>query len=56
MVELKVTELKKVHIGQIMTYMNYIDKNKSIEWNDKVGIIICKKDNEYVIKKYSDDR
>ena len=26
-VELKVTELKKEHTGQIMTYMNYIDKN-----------------------------
>ena len=31
-VELKVTELKKEYTGQIMTYMNYIDKNiKSIE-------------------------
>lgn len=31
-VELKVTELKKEHAGQIMTYMNYIDKNiKTIE-------------------------
>ena len=26
-IELKVTELKKEHIGQIETYMNYIDKN-----------------------------
>jgi len=26
-VELKVTELKKEHIGQITTYMNYVDKN-----------------------------
>ena len=26
-VELKVTELKKEHIGQIELYMNYIDKN-----------------------------
>lgn len=25
--ELKITELKKEHTGQIMTYMNYIDKN-----------------------------
>lgn len=31
-VELKVTELKKEHTGQIMTYMNYINKNiKTIE-------------------------
>ena len=56
-VEIKVTELKKEHTGQIMTYMNYIDKNiKTIEENDTVGIIICKQDNEYVIKYCSDDR
>ena len=56
-VELKVTELKKEHTGQIMTYMNYIDKNvKTIEENDTVGIIICKQDNDYVIKYCSDDR
>ena len=59
-VELKVTELKKEHTGQIMTYMtymNYIDKNiKTIEENDTVGVIICKQDNEYVIKYCSDDR
>ena len=56
-VELKVTELKKEHTGQIMTYMNYIDKNvKTIEENDTVGIIICKQDNEYVIKYCSDER
>ena len=54
---IKVTELKKEHTGQIMTYMNYIDKNiKTIEENDTVGIIICKQDNEYVIKYCSDDR
>ena len=56
-VELKVTELKKEHTGQIMTYMNYIDKNvKTIEEIDTVGIIICKQDNDYVIKYCSDDR
>lgn len=56
-IELKVTELKKEHTGQIMTYMNYIDKNiKTSEENDTVGIIICKKDNKYVIKYCSDYR
>ena len=56
-VELKITELKKEHTGQIMTYMNYIDKNiKTIEENDTVGIIICKQDNSYCIKYCSDDR
>lgn len=29
---------------------------KTIEENDTVGIIICKQDNEYVIKYCSDDR
>ena len=56
-VELKVTELKKEHTGQIQTYMNYIDKNiKTIEESNTVGIIICKQDNEYVIKYCSDDK
>lgn len=56
-VELKVTELKKEHTGQIMTYINYINENiKTIDENDTVGIIICKQDNEYVIKYCSDNR
>jgi predicted nuclease of restriction endonuclease-like (RecB) superfamily len=56
-IELKATELKKDHTGQIMTYMNYIDNNiKTIEENSTVGIIICKQDNEYVIKYCSDSR
>ena len=37
--------------------MNYIDKNiKTIEENKIVGIIICKRDNKYVIEFCSDDR
>lgn len=56
-VELKITELKKAHTGQIMTYMNYIDKNiKTIEENKTAGIIICKRENKYVIEFCSDDR
>ena len=56
-IELKVTELKKEHTGQIMTYMNYIDKNiKTLDENDMVGIIVCKYDNKYVIKYCSDNR
>ena len=34
-IELKVTELKKEHIGQIETYMNYIDKNLKTINQDK---------------------
>ena len=56
-VELKVTELRKEHIGQIEFYMNYIDKNlKSVNQNKTIGIIICKKENKYVIEYCSDDR
>ena len=56
-VELKVTELKKEHIGQIQVYMNYIDENlKKVNHDKTIGIIICKQDNEYVIKYCSDDR
>jgi len=56
-IELKITELKKEHTGQIMTYMNYVDKHvKTIEENKTVGIIICKKNNEYVIEYCSDKR
>ena len=50
-VELKTTKLKKEHIGQIETYMNYIDTEiKSIYHNPTIGIIICKENNKYVIK------
>ena len=45
-VELKVTEIKKEHIGQIEVYMNYIDKNLKTKEEDKtIGIIIVRKDN-----------
>ena len=55
--ELKVTELKKEHIGQIKTYMNYIDKNiKTIEEDETIGIIICKKNNKFIMEYCSDDR
>ena len=56
-VELKVTELKKEHIGQIEVYMNYIDKNlKTITQDKTIGIIICKKDNKLIMEYCSDER
>ena len=37
--------------------MNFIDKNlKSINQNKTIGIIICKKENKYVIEYCSDNR
>ena len=56
-IELKITELKKEHIGQIQVYMNYIDNNlRTINQDKTIGIIICKKDNKYIIEYCSDPR
>jgi len=56
-IELKVSELKKEHIGQIQTYMNYIDTNlKTIYQDNTIGIIICKKDNYFIMEYVSDER
>ena len=56
-IELKVTELKKEHIGQIEVYMNYIDKNvKDVSDDKTIGIIICARNNKYVIEYCSDER
>ena len=56
-VELKITKLKKEHIGQIEVYMNFIDKKlKKVNQDKTIGIIICKKDNEYIIEYCSDKR
>lgn len=56
-VELKITELKKEHIGQIEVYMNYIDKNlKTITQDKTIGIILCKKNNEFIMEYCSDER
>lgn len=56
-VELKVTELKKEHIGQIQVYMNYVDNNlKKINQDKTIGIIICKKDNKFIMEYCSDKR
>ena len=56
-IELKVTELKKEHIGQIEVYMNYVDKNlREITQDKTIGIIICKKDNKFIMEYCSDSR
>ena len=37
--------------------MNYIDKNvKEISNNNTIGILICKKENKFVIEYCSDER
>ena len=56
-VELKVTEFKVEYISQVQKYMNYIDKNiKEISNNATIGILICKRENKFVIEYCSDER
>ena len=56
-IELKVTKLKKEHIGQIEVYMNYIDKNlRKITQDKTIGIILCRKDNKFIMEYCSDER
>ena len=56
-IELKVTELKKEHIGQIEVYMNYVDKVIKKPYHDKtIGIIICARNNQFIIEYCSDER
>ena len=56
-VELKVSEFKVEYISQVQKYMNYIDKNiKEITNNNSIGILICKRENKYVIEYCSDER
>ena len=56
-VELKVTEVRKEHIGQIEVYMNYIDKHVKNITNDRtIEIIVARRDNHYYIEYSSDKR
>ena len=55
-VEIKVTELKKEHIGQIETYMNYVDTNlKKVFHNKTTGILLVRKNNNWLIKYVNND-
>ena len=55
-VEIKVTELKKEHIGQIDTYMNYIDANLKKDFHNKTtGILLIRENNKCLIKYINND-
>ncbi len=55
-VEIKVTEIKKEHIGQIETYMNYIDINLKKEFHNKTtGVLLVRENNEWLIKYINGD-
>ena len=50
-IELKIGKLKKEHIGQIETYMNYVDKEiKDIYDNKTIGIILCHRNNKLLME------
>ena len=56
-VELKVTEFKVEYISQVQKYMNYVDRNiKEINHNNTMGVLICKRENKFVIEYCSDER
>lgn len=55
--EIKVTKMKPEYIGQVMKYINYVDKYiKDIKQDKTIGIVICKKEDKYVMEFCSDDR
>ena len=50
-IELKVTEMKAEYIGQVMKYVNYVDQHIKEVYNEStVGVIICRKENKYVME------
>ena len=56
-IELKIRKLMPSDIGQIKYYMNYIDGNvKKYYMNKTIGIILCKEDNQIVVKYVTDER
>ena len=56
-VELKVVKSNKDHLGQVMVYKNYIDKHvKNVSQDKTIGIIVCRKDDKYLIEYSSDSR
>ena len=55
-VEIKVTELKKEYVGQIQTYMNYVDVNLKKEFHNKTtGILLVRQNNKWLIKYINND-
>ena len=56
-IELKITEMKAEYIGQVTKYINYVDKNIKEPFNDKtIGVIICKKENKFILEYCTDTR
>ena len=55
-IELKVREFRKEDVGQILLYMNYIDKEvKTITQSNTMGIIITKEVDKFVVRYVNHD-
>jgi len=51
LIDLKIGELKHQDIGQMQMYVNYYDREKRLDGENKtIGIILCKDKNESVVK------
>ena len=49
--EIKVTKMKPEYVGQVLKYVNYVDKNIKKPFHDNtIGIVVCKKDNNLVME------
>ena len=49
--------MKAEYIGQVSKYINYVDRHIKEPFNDKtVGVIICRKENKFVLEYCSDYR
>ena len=56
-IEIKVNKIKAEYVGQVKKYMNYVDKNiKKVFYDKSVGVIICRKEDKYVLEYCSDNR
>ena len=56
-IEIKARKFRKEDVGQILLYMNYIDKEvKTITQNSTMGIIITKEVNEFVVRYVNHDK
>ena len=56
-IELKTTEMKAEYIGLITKYISHVDKNIKEPFNENtVGVVICKRENIFVIEYCIDDR
>ena len=55
-IELKTEEFKEVYICQVLKYINVVDNTiKQLNQNNTIGIIICKKLDNYYIEYTTDE-